>query len=89
MHIYIDLNLRPALDGTLNVLKAAAEQSSVKRVVLTASGRNIVGFDHTDRLYSEDDWADVIDVLKTRTFSGVTRIKRLDVIVRQFNSGQL
>ena len=51
--------INPAVDGTLNVLRAA-QKAGVKRVVVTSSGITVVGVGYADRLYSEDDWADVI-----------------------------
>jgi len=53
----------PAIDGTLNVLKACVlpnGQVTVKRVVLTSSVAAIAGdvFDN-GRIYNENDWPDV------------------------------
>ena len=51
--------IKPAVDGTLNVLKASAEAGTVKRVVLTSSiaavsaGLNV----QSGHLYTEKDWA--------------------------------
>ena len=56
--------IRPAVDGTINVLKACAESGTVKRVVLTSSLAAVTGlFTGTagqppDYVYSETDWAD-------------------------------
>lgn len=53
--------IRPAVDGTLRVLRAAAKSGSVRRVVLTSSiaaiayGHN----DSQDRILTENDWSDV------------------------------
>ena len=51
--------IKPALEGTLNVLKAA-QQAGVKRVVVTSSGLTIFGstFDQKE-VYTEEDWAEV------------------------------
>ena len=46
----------PAVEGTVNVLKACAELGTVKRVVLTSSVAAISG-DQTDHEYTEADWA--------------------------------
>jgi len=63
--------IRPAVDGTLRVLKAAAAEPSVRRVVLTSSVAAIAsGHEKTDKLpasegcgdekvWSEDDWSRV------------------------------
>jgi nucleoside-diphosphate-sugar epimerase len=50
--------IRPAVDGTLRVLKAAKE-AGVKRVVMT-SNFGAVGYSHTDRTtqITEEDWTD-------------------------------
>jgi len=54
--------IRPAVDGTLNVLSACAESGTVKRVVLTSSVAAISCglFGHPGRqnhTYSEEDWS--------------------------------
>ena len=61
--------LRPAIDGTLRVLRAAAAEQSVKRVILTSSvAATSAGHDKTDKLeateharhdkvWTEDDWS--------------------------------
>ena len=53
-----DAIIRPALEGTLNVLNAA-QKAGVKRVVLTSSGLAIYGPTFEDKIYSETDWANV------------------------------
>jgi nucleoside-diphosphate-sugar epimerase len=50
--------IKPAVDGTLNVLKAALN-TKVKRVVVTSSGLTITGYAYEERTYSEKDWSDV------------------------------
>ena len=47
--------IRPAVEGTLNVLKACAEAGIIKRVVLTSSIAAIGG--GVTRDYNESDWA--------------------------------
>ncbi|KAJ8030891.1 Dihydroflavonol 4-reductase [Holothuria leucospilota] len=49
--------IRPAVEGTLNVLKACKEAGSVKRVTLTSSIAS-VGMYNTTRPLTEDDWTD-------------------------------
>ena len=50
--------IKPAINGTLNVLRACVQDGSrVKRVVLTSSGLAIAGDIHKDGYtYSEKDW---------------------------------
>jgi nucleoside-diphosphate-sugar epimerase len=53
--------IKPAVDGTLFVLKACAEQegSKVKRVVLTSSEKAVSGDKPKNGYtYSEKDWSD-------------------------------
>lgn len=56
--------IRPAVDGTLSVLKACAEAGTVKRVILTSSiaaiSCGIPGSPSkpADHIYSESDWSD-------------------------------
>ena len=51
--------IKPAVDGALNVLKACAESSTIKRVVLTSSIAAIsAGLNaEAGRVYTEEDWA--------------------------------
>lgn len=51
--------IRPAVAGVVNVLNAAVEEPSVKRVVLTSSGLTVYGLQPEGRHYSEEDWADL------------------------------
>jgi nucleoside-diphosphate-sugar epimerase len=48
--------IKPAVDGTLNVLRAAAAESKIKRVVVTSSGLAVFGYNWESKTYSEDDW---------------------------------
>jgi nucleoside-diphosphate-sugar epimerase len=50
--------VRPAVDGTLRVLRAAAD-AGVKRVVLTSSIASIVSGYRDRRVRDESDWSDV------------------------------
>jgi dihydroflavonol-4-reductase len=52
--------LRPAVDGTLRVLRAAMN-AGVPRVVQTSSIVAVLGGCHDKRLFTEDDWTDVAD----------------------------
>jgi dihydroflavonol-4-reductase len=53
--------IRPAVDGTLRVLRAAAASGTVRRVVLTSSIDTVRhGHDRAEqRVYTEADWSDV------------------------------
>jgi len=53
--------IKPAVEGTLNVLKASLNKN-VKRVVVTSSGLCICGYNWEDRKYSEIDWPNVEDM---------------------------
>jgi dihydroflavonol-4-reductase len=51
--------IRPAVDGTLRVLRAAAQTKTVRRVVMTSSTDAIVhGHAGPSRLSTEADWSD-------------------------------
>ena len=52
--------IRPALDGTLNVLRAVKAAGGVKRVVITSSIAAVHGgvSGENGRKYTEDDWTD-------------------------------
>ena len=57
-----DVVIKPAVDGTTNVLKACSETGTVKRVVLTSSTVAIVALagdpgNPKDHVYTEKDWA--------------------------------
>lgn len=59
-----DVIIKPAVEGTLSVLKAAASDGNVKRVVLTSSlaavhdVKTLDGKQDPDKVYNEDDWVD-------------------------------
>jgi dihydroflavonol-4-reductase len=49
--------IRPAVQGTENVLNAVAKAGSVKRVVLTSSCAAVYGYNaDKDGAYTEEDW---------------------------------
>lgn len=51
--------MKPAVDGTTNVLKACAHVGGVKRVVLTGSVLALCGFaGDSNKIYTEQDWVD-------------------------------
>jgi len=51
--------IRPAVDGTLRVLRAAAASGTVRRVIMTSSTDAIVhGPSQADRMRTETDWSD-------------------------------
>lgn len=51
--------IRPAVEGTLNVLRACAKTPSVKRVVLTSSAMAVYAMSESPgRDLTEDDWSD-------------------------------
>lgn len=52
-----DAILRPAIEGTRNVLEAAA-RAGVRRVVHTSSAASVGASSSADRLLNEDDWMD-------------------------------
>lgn len=58
-----NLIIKPAVDGTLNVLKACVN-TPVERVVLTGSGLAVFGHEYKEKVYSEADWP-LFDSLKT------------------------
>ncbi|KAH9896115.1 NAD-P-binding protein [Cubamyces lactineus] len=51
--------IRPALEGTMGILRSAAKRSDIKRVVVTSSigavGESIVAVEKT-KIYTEEDW---------------------------------
>jgi dihydroflavonol-4-reductase len=51
--------IRPAVDGTLRVLRAVRDSSTIRRVVLTSSLAAITAGHAESRLFTEADWADV------------------------------
>lgn len=58
-----DVIIKPAVEGTLTVLKASSADGNVKRVVLTSSlaavhDVKILDGKDLDRVYNEDDWVD-------------------------------
>lgn len=52
--------IEPAVQGTLNVLRAA-DQQGIRRVVLTSSIAAIVGTERISRSYNAEDWSDPDD----------------------------
>ena len=58
--------IRPAVEGTLNVLRACRDSNTVKRVVLTSSIMAIYGAFKNGgdgKVYTEDDWTDPVGEL--------------------------
>ena len=59
-----ELLIKPAVDGTINVLQACADSKTVKRVVLTSSMLAVSSRLHgrrdkpADYVHTEDDWTD-------------------------------
>lgn len=55
---------KPAVEGTLSVMKAAAADGNVKRIVLTSSlaaihdVKTLDGKEDPEKVYNEDDWVD-------------------------------
>ena len=67
-----DVLIKPAVEGTTNVLKACAEAGTVKRVVVTSSMASVVSVSGasltpSDHVYTEADWTDeaVADTYET------------------------
>ena len=62
--------IKPAVEGTLSVLRAARDAGCVKRVVMTSSAAAVCD-DYTkdDRMYNETDWTDVAKDLPAYTKS--------------------
>lgn len=51
--------LKPAVEGTLTVLRACSKHETVKRVVLTSSTAAVMGCKRpADHVYNEADWSD-------------------------------
>jgi len=59
--------IKPAVDGTLSVLKACSEAGTVRRVVLTSSTVSIIsGHSHgNDYVYTEKDWSNLKGKMST------------------------
>jgi nucleoside-diphosphate-sugar epimerase len=47
--------IKPALEGTLNILNAAFEEGCVEKIVLTSSVVTVSGQSRDDRIFNEDD----------------------------------
>uniref|UniRef100_A0A914V1H0 NAD-dependent epimerase/dehydratase domain-containing protein n=1 Tax=Plectus sambesii TaxID=2011161 RepID=A0A914V1H0_9BILA len=81
-----------AVSGALNVLKAAAKVSTVKRVVLTSSGLAIMDFDklraHPDHVFSEADWPENLDNLATYAVSKVKAERAAWDFVKELTADQ-
>lgn len=58
----------PAVNGTLNVLKACANTDSVKRIVITSSLAAITDEPHSDKVFSESDWNEKSDLKRNPYF---------------------
>jgi dihydroflavonol-4-reductase len=53
--------VRPAVDGTLRVLRAAEAGGTAKRVIMTSSGLAVHSGRTENRSFSEDDWGALND----------------------------
>ncbi|CAD5229333.1 unnamed protein product [Bursaphelenchus okinawaensis] len=61
--------IETAVNGTLNVLKACANSTAVKKVVLTSSCAAInEGHDDEDRIFDEDDWT-IVESKKVQSYA--------------------
>jgi dihydroflavonol-4-reductase len=58
----------PAVNGTLNVLKACEKSTTVKRVVITSSLAAITDEPHSDKVFSEADWNEKSDLKRNPYF---------------------
>jgi len=69
-----DQIIKPAIEGTLNVLRACAKVGTVKRVVLTSSIAAVTGDLSKQSAYDEGDWTDtkapnMTSYLKSKTMA--------------------
>jgi nucleoside-diphosphate-sugar epimerase len=71
--LHPDQVIKPAVQGTLNVLRACSRAGSVKRVVLTSSIAAIMGDMTKQGVYDEEDWTNVnsniTSYLKSKTLA--------------------
>lgn len=51
-----DVNIKPAVQGTISILKSAQKSPSVKRVVITSSVTSVKDPREAGHVYTEEDW---------------------------------
>ncbi|CAG7854130.1 Putative uncharacterized oxidoreductase C513.07 [Serendipita indica DSM 11827] len=51
-----DVNIKPAIQGTLGILKSAQKVPSIKRIVITSSIASVKDPRDTGHIYTEEDW---------------------------------
>ncbi|MFT3926565.1 MAG: aldehyde reductase [Myxococcales bacterium] len=66
----------PALQGTRNVLNAAASTRSVKRVVLTSSMASITDEPESEKVLTEDDWNELSSLTRNPYYYSKTVAER-------------
>lgn len=67
--------IKPAVEGTQNVLRAAIAAKSVKRVVMTSSVAAVyIGTKPADHWYTEADWSDLEVVRATKQWYAESKL---------------
>jgi len=54
--------VKPAVEGTLNVLRSCANARTVKKVVITSSGAAIHPEGQSTKIWTENDWNDAVSI---------------------------